>query len=164
LTETVIFDLDGTLVKIPIDYPKFAYELQKILGKKNIHPLLKTISNSTDKEQQAIFNVWDELELSAVPRVTLIAEGRRIYDKFCGKQKALVTMQGKKLVSAVLEHFQLDFDVVVTREDSLNRTEQLRMVGEKLKLKMENVFFVGNKEYDYKAAKQIGCQFMKVKN
>ena len=78
------------------------------------------------------------------------------------KPKALVTMQGKAVVKNILAHLKLVFDVAVTREDSLNRKDQLEDVAEKLKTRCGSILFVGDTENDALAAEKVGCQFLRV--
>jgi phosphoglycolate phosphatase-like HAD superfamily hydrolase len=95
--------------------------------------------------------------------MTINDEGTRIYKKFSAKRKALVTMQGKALVTVALERLRLSFEVVLTREDSLSRVEQLKNAAQKLGTQADDVLFVGNTEGDQLAAEKVGCQFLKVK-
>jgi phosphoglycolate phosphatase-like HAD superfamily hydrolase len=71
-------------------------------------------------------------------------------------------MQGKVVVDAILEKLGLTFEVVLTREDSLNRAEQLKMAVKKLAANLGDVLFVGNSDNDVLAAKQVMCSFQKV--
>jgi phosphoglycolate phosphatase-like HAD superfamily hydrolase len=162
LIKAVIFDLDGTLVHLPIDYEALLREFGKIMKTENIRPLTKTVPNLDEKTRREIFEVWASEELAALPRITADEEGLMFYEKFCKEQKALVTMQGKALVKNVLERFRLSFDVVLTREDSLDRTVQLKTAAEKLGVQLRSVLFVGNEDKDRLAAKEVGCQFLKV--
>jgi phosphoglycolate phosphatase-like HAD superfamily hydrolase len=52
--------------------------------------------------------------------------------------------------------------LVITREDSLSRVEQLKIAAEKLGAQMQNILFIGNTNEDVLAAKTVGCQFMRV--
>jgi phosphoglycolate phosphatase-like HAD superfamily hydrolase len=52
---------------------------------------------------------------------------------------------------------------VLTREDSFSRSEQLKKAITKLGLTPLDVLFVGNMDNDEVAAKQVGCQFIKIK-
>jgi phosphoglycolate phosphatase-like HAD superfamily hydrolase len=53
--------------------------------------------------------------------------------------------------------------LVITREDSLSRVEQLKIAAEKLAVQTQNILFIGNTNEDMLAAKTVGCQFMRVK-
>jgi HAD superfamily hydrolase (TIGR01549 family) len=164
LTETVIFDLDGTLINLPIDYERLFQEFSKIMKTKNIHPVTKTISKTDEKTRKKIFEAWEKTELAALKNKTLINEGIALYKKHANERKALVTMQGRTLVHNVLETLNLTFDAVVTREDSLDRAEQLKTAAKKLEACLEDVLFVGNTKGDSIAAGKIGCKFMRVGN
>ena len=163
MIEAVIFDLDGTLINLLIDYEKLFREFSKILKTKDIQPITKIISNLDEKTKKRIFQVWDEKENLAWKKGTIKKEGLAIYSKFDDKPKALVTMQGKSLVQEIMNSSGLMFDSVVTREDSLGRTEQLQIAAQKLGVPLgKKILFVGNTEGDATAAKKVACQFMRV--
>jgi HAD superfamily hydrolase (TIGR01549 family) len=163
LIEAVIFDLDGTLIQLSIDYEKLFQEFRKIMKVSNLHPLVETVSKLDDKTRKEVFKVWDKAELAALAKMTVNDEGIKIYKKFPQKPKALITVQGKALVKAALERLELSFNVIFTREDSVNRVEQLKNAAQKLGTRIQNVLFVGNTENDFLAAKKVNCQFLRVK-
>ena len=162
MIEAVIFDLDGTLIHLPIDYERLIREFEKIAHAESFHPLLETVSKLDAATKGQVFKIWDLAEHAAAPKMTVNQEGMKLYDFFAKKPKALVTMQGKALVAAMLGKLGLTFDVVLTREDSLNRAEQLKIAAQKLSARLENVLFVGNSENDAAAAKQVMCQFQRM--
>ena len=88
--------------------------------------------------------------------------GISLYHKFLKEPKALVTMQGKILTRNILNSLKLSFDVVVTREDSLDRAEQLRIAARTLRVSPKAVLFIGNTEGDSVAAKNVESQFLRV--
>ena len=163
MIKAVIFDLDGTLIHLLVNYERLIQEFEKIAHAESFHPLLEAVSKLDEATRGQVFKIWDLAELTAAPRITVNQEGMRLYDFFAKKSKALVTMQGKALVTAILEKLGLTFDVVLTREDSLNRAEQLKLAAQKLSAKLENVLFVGNSENDAAAAKQVMCRFQRMK-
>ena len=163
MIEAVIFDLDGTLITLPIDYDQLFREFSKILKTKDIQPITKTLSNLDTETKKRIFQVWDEKENSAWKKGTTRKDGMAIYLRFTHKPKALVTMQGKSLVQEIMKSSSLSFDSVVTREDSLERTEQLKIAARKLGVPLgKQILFVGNTEGDATAAKNVACKFMRV--
>jgi len=161
--KAVIFDLDGTLIHLPINYEELFHKFSKIMKTTEIHPMAKKISKLDEKAKKKIFEVWEKAELAASANVSVKDEGIAIYKKFSEKPRALVTLQGKTLVQNVLERLNLSFNFVVTREHSLNRVEQLEIAAEKLKTPFQNILFVGNIDDDFHAAKEVGCQFLRVK-
>jgi HAD superfamily hydrolase (TIGR01549 family) len=163
MIEAVVFDLDGTLVNLPINYEELLGEFKEIMRVENVRPLVDTVSRVDDETRKRVFRAWDKAELAVSAKITVNDEGMKVYREYAEKPKALVTLQGRKVVDAVVARFGLAFDVVVTRENSLFRAEQLRTAAEKLGLQMENVLFVGNADGDAVAAEKVDCQFLRVK-
>ncbi len=157
-----IFDLDGTLVCLPIDYEKMFDEFKRIMHVNVVRPLVETLSRVDSHTRGEVFAAWDRAELAVARGSTVCTEGGMLYQQFKDKPKALVTLQGRDTVDIILECYDFKFDVIVTREDSLFRDEQLTLVLEKLKLPAPDVLFVGNADTDEAAAQKIGCQFHKV--
>jgi HAD superfamily hydrolase (TIGR01549 family) len=160
--EAIVFDLDGTLVRLPINYDKLREELKKITCINDFHPIVDTVSKADGKTRKLVFAAWEKAELAVEKEISANEEGMKIYKAHADKRKALVTLQGKAIVEAILKQFGLSFDVVVTREDALFRVDQLAKAAEQLKVKMQNVLFVGNTEGDSAAATKLGCQFLKI--
>jgi HAD superfamily hydrolase (TIGR01549 family) len=162
LIEAVIFDLDGTLIHLPIDYEKLFQEIGKITKMSNVRPLTKVVAELDEETKKKVFDVWNKIEVEALADMKANDEGISYYKKFLEKRKALVTMQGKPLVQIVLKRLGLSFNFIITREDSLNRVKQLKIAAEKLGIQMQNILFIGNTNEDMLAAKTVECQFMRV--
>ena len=158
-----VFDLDGTLACLPVDYEGLFAEFKRIMHVDVVRPVVDTVSRLDGKTRLEIFAAWDKAELSIFENATACGEGMQMYKELAGKPKALVTLQGKAVVLHILKKFGLSFDVLVTREDSLFRSEQLQMAAEKLKVPIQDLLFVGNAETDVAAAQKVGCQFQRVK-
>ena len=159
-----VFDLDGTLVDLPINYWAMFAEFKQIMGVEEVRPILKTVGAITDLQtRKRIFDTWERYELAVVQKTIVHDEGMRIYRAHAGEPKALVTMQGKKTANILNTKFGFDFGVVVAREDSFDRGEQLKMAATKLKVNLRDVLFVGNMDNDAESAKKAGCQFRRVK-
>lgn len=162
MIEAVIFDLDGTLINLPIDYEKLFDRFKKIMKINDINPVTRTISRLDEKTRNRVFEAWEDAELAVFKDMTLNNEGMSLYRKFARKPRALVTMQGKVLVQRTLEHLDLSFDYKVTREDSLDRVQQIKITAEKLKTDLQSVLFIGNTEGDLLAAQEAKCRFLRV--
>jgi HAD superfamily hydrolase (TIGR01549 family) len=159
-----VFDLDGTLACLPINWEELFEELKGIMHVNVIRPLVDIVSRVDEKTRKEVFAAWDIAELAIFEKVTTCGEGMKLYQESEGKPKALVTLQGMKVVKIIMERFRLSFDAVVTREDSLSRAEQLAIVSEKLKIPVKEILFIGNADSDEAAAKKVGCQFFRVEN
>lgn len=163
MIEAVIFDLDGTLIHLPIDYNKLFREFGKIMKTDNVRPLTRTISRLDERARKQLFKAWDRAEVEALAGMKSNDEGIALYKKFSEKPRVLVTMQGKALVQTVLERLGLSFNLVITRENSLDRAEQLKTAAEKLRTPLPNILFIGNTDEDRLTAKMVSCQFLRVR-
>jgi phosphoglycolate phosphatase-like HAD superfamily hydrolase len=160
--EAVIFDLDGTLINLPINYEKFEEEIKKQAKTSNIKPITKTIQKLGAESKAKVFELWTQLEFKAWKDFTVNQKGMALYKQYCPLPKALVTMQGAKLVGEISKSLNLPFKFVVTRESSLDRVLQLKIAKQKLDLDFKNILFVGNTDGDEKAAKSVKCEFVRV--
>ena len=158
----MIFDLDGTLIHLPIDYDKLFREFSKIMKTDNVRPLTKTMCKLDGKTRKLVFKTWDRAEAEALTGMITNDDGISLYKKYSEKPNALVTMQGKALVKTVLKRLGLSFNFVMTRENSLDRAEQLKTAAEKLKTPLSNILFIGNTDEDRLTAKTVSCQFLRV--
>lgn len=162
MIEAVVFDLDGTLVNLPIDYKQLFSEFKKIMKKKEIRPLVDSVSNVDEITRDKVFKAWEKAELEVSCKISKNEMGLGIYRENKAKRKALVTLQGRAIVKIILRDFNLDFDVVVTREDALSRVHQIFSAVRKLEVETKNVLFVGNTEGDASAALEVGCEFLRI--
>ena len=156
----VIFDLDGTLVHLPIDYEKLRHRISEVLRIGRVDTILDVFSKTDENARKRVFDVWSRLEMEALSGMTENARGIRLYNFFCDKVRCLVTLQGRQVVERILEETGLSFDHVVTREDSLSRVEQIRMVIDRFGVDPKDVLFIGDRESDREAAEKNGCLFM----
>jgi HAD superfamily hydrolase (TIGR01549 family) len=161
--KAAVFDLDGTLVNLPIDYRALYAEFRKIVGNKSIEPLTKTIGALNGALKRRVFETWTSAEFAILAKMTVVDEGMQIYERYLEIPKALVTMQGKKTVERILCTQGLSFQAIITREDSLDRTAQIMLALEKLRSKPGDVVVIGDRETDKIASEKIGCKFRMVK-
>jgi HAD superfamily hydrolase (TIGR01549 family) len=131
-------------------------------GTQKIEGLTKTLQKMSKEERTKAFEMWKEEELEALPKMTANKNGMKIYESYSNKPSALVTMQGKEAVNAILKRTKLKFRFTITREDSLDRAEQIKMAVKKLKINHEKVLIVGDRETDFAAARKTGCHFLRV--
>ncbi|MCL1965638.1 MAG: hypothetical protein FWF66_02680 [Candidatus Bathyarchaeota archaeon] len=162
--KAVIFDLDGTLFDLPIDYAALYKRVGEILGVAEIGSLLNRVSQIEDKQVlRKVFDAWTGFELDIIGKITVHTEGMQLYSEHVKLPKALVTMQGKETVHRICQKFNLQFEASFTREDSVSRAEQLKMAAGKLGFVLSDVLFIGNIDNDENAARQVNCQFFRVK-
>lgn len=162
MIEGVIFDLDGTLIHLPIDYEALFKELQRIMKTSNVRPLVQTIAVLDQDTRNEVEKVWTQAELEALPDLEINNEGMKLYQRFSRKPLALVTMQSIKVVEEILGTLKLSFNVIITREESLDRARQIDVAVARLGLKPKEVLMIGDRESDRTSSQRIGCQFLMV--
>jgi phosphoglycolate phosphatase len=162
MINVVIFDLDGTIVNLPIDYKKLEKEIKKHTKTDDVKSILKTIASLDAEAKKEVFRVWDKLEAEAWKKATVNQNVIELFEKYHFERKALVTMQGEAIADEISKALNLRFNFIITREVSLDRFEQLVLAKEKLGVDFSRVLFVGNTEGDQKAAERANCQFLKV--
>ncbi|MCL1977370.1 MAG: HAD-IA family hydrolase [Candidatus Bathyarchaeota archaeon] len=162
--KAIIFDLDGTLLDLPINYTALYKKVSELTGIAEINSLLKTVAEIKDQQVlRQVFDAWTGFELDIIDKITIHEEGMQLYEQHNRLPKALVTMQGKETVNEICQKFNLQFNTVFTRDNSLNRAEQLKLATTKLGYTLPDTLFIGNIDNDENAAKQVGCQFIRVK-
>jgi len=120
----VIFDLDGTLVRLQINYDVIFKNLAGIFGSDVVFkPLIATIVNLSKNEstRKKAFEIICNEEQKAAEKFEIIKGAAEILDSFSEKYSlGLVTMQCKKAFEKI--HSQFDklsvFSSVITRDQS----------------------------------------------
>ncbi len=161
----IIFDLDGTLVHLPIRY-EIIFEKLEILfdTKDDFKPLIPTIltkaNNDVNLIQQAFDLICDE-ETIAANNFEVIENAIEILDYFKNENFSLglVTMQCKKAAKLVLDSMNISnhFSSIITRDDSHERTVQIKKSVEFLSLSPQEIVVIGDRIHDVNSAKQVGC-------
>ena len=72
-TKIVVFDLDGTLLCLPIDYKKLLKKFSEILKVNKKRPILEVISKTNKKTREKLFELWTNAELEAFPRFKTVS-------------------------------------------------------------------------------------------
>ncbi len=162
--EALITDLDGTLADLGIDWDALR---EKVRREMNWNHPLKPLGRSIPKaarnedEMRRAFQIVEEAELEAAERACPKPAIRKILlrVKERGLKIGLVTLQAKRPAERVLEKLGIIdlFDVIVTREYSLDRKEQLLLALRKLGVEPERCVFFGDMPWDIEAGKELGC-------
>ena len=161
----IIFDLDGTLVRLPIRYEIIFKKLQNLFDTKDefkplIPTILKKANNDIELLQQA-FDLICEEETLAANNSEVIDGAIDILNYFKKRNYSLslVTMQCMKAAKLVLDKMQISelFSSIITRDDSNQRSTQIKKSVEILSLSPDKVMVIGDRIHDVKSAKQVGC-------
>ncbi|MHA1649734.1 MAG: HAD family hydrolase [Candidatus Helarchaeota archaeon] len=161
---TIIFDLDGTLINLNLNFNILLKKVQDLLqiDKKPV-PFLETIVQYTKENrtlQNKVWNLIDQEEIKSVQDSQIFPETTQVLDRLknIGYGITLVTLQGKKATNLLLKKFSLSkfFKLTITREDSFLRANQINITLNYLNLTKNEVIMVGDRLNDVKAAKSIG--------
>ena len=165
MTKGVIFDLDGTLVHLPIRYDVIFEKLQDIFETKDeFKPLIPTIikkaNNDVNLIQKAFDLICDE-ESKSTNNFEVIDGAVEILDhlKNANFTLGLVTMQCKKATVVVLDSMKVSnhFSSIITRDDNYERATQIKQSLKFLSLSPHETVVIGDRIHDVYSAKKVGC-------
>ncbi len=155
-----IFDLDGTLFRVNVDWKLVRKELSSIgisLSEKIfLFPQLEKIKDRLVLEKA--FAIIDRHETEAVKNSEELENSTELLKKLSKiAGLSLVTMQGIKFCTMLLSSRNiLDiFRSVITREFSLSRRKQLEQAIKISGETKDKILFIGDRETDVVAANEI---------
>ena len=159
----IIFDFDGTLTLLPVPYDEVLKKANEILGGEVLSTLLMSEvyekTRGAPEKRRRILELMKEEELKAVEKAEFDEELVPLLELLRSKgfKVALVTMQCRE---AVLKYFSKHgllryFDAILTREDSVSRSEQISVLLRKFKPSIAVV--VGDRTEDVEAGKENEC-------
>jgi len=164
--KAAIFDLDGTLVRLPINYDSLYRQLKELFHTDSeFKPLLPTIIELSKGDNSRIDDAYDILcqeECHAADFLSVNDGAADILSFFKNKQFALglVTMQCKNAVQKVHAKFPelAVFSRTVTREESYDRADQIEKTLASLNVSAEDTIVIGDRINDVESAKKVGCK------
>ena len=166
----VVFDMDGTLISLPVEWDKVRAELQKLTGTSfQFNPFFLDLQTIVAKDPLLLgpmLRTIDEYEARAVPGARLEDGAMDVLSALSRKAElSLVTMQGRACCDTILETLGIGgfFASRFTREDSMDRTAQLKMALGSIGAKEAEALFVGDRINDLKAARAAGVRFVMIR-
>jgi phosphoglycolate phosphatase-like HAD superfamily hydrolase len=165
-----VFDMDGTLISLPVEWDKVRAELRRLTGTSfQFNPFFLDLQTIVTKDPLLLgpmLRTIDEYEARAVPGARLEEGAMDVLSALSHKAKlSLVTMQGRACCDTILERLGIGgfFASRFTREDSMDRTAQLKMALGSIGAKEPEAFFVGDRINDLKAARAAGVRFVMIR-
>jgi len=161
----IIFDLDGTLVRLPIKYDKIFENLQNLFETKDeFKPLIPTIIAKANNDKNLIHQSFDLIcdeESKSAKNFEIIEGAVDILNYFKNKNftLGLVTMQCRKAASLILDSMDISnhFSSILTRDDSYERSTQIKKTIDFFSLPPNEVIMIGDRINDVHSAQQVGC-------
>ena len=161
----VIFDLDGTLIQLPINYDIIQKNLKEFFNiSENLKPLIPTIIALSKNDQNKIktaFSLICKEEILASKNFEIMNEAVEILKFLKSKNLilCLVTMQCRAALNEILYKMNiLDlFDFVISRDENYDRFEQIQNSLNNISLNSSEVLVIGDRIHDVESAKKAGC-------
>ena len=166
MTKCLIFDLDGTLIRLPIRYEILQKNLKSFFQtENNLSPLIPSIIDQAKNNQNIIdeaFKIVCDEELIATETLEEI-EGLHDVIKYVTSKNytiTLVTMQCKRSLDIILKKLNLEenFSSILTRDDYPDRFQQIQKTCESLNLVPSDVIMIGDRIHDINSANQANCK------
>ncbi len=112
----VIFDMDGTIVDAPYDWPQIRSELDT-----QGQPILSYIQSLPEPQKSQKWAILEEFEENATQSAVVKAGISELLRSLRQRRikTALVTNNSKKNVDFLLGKYQLKFDLILSRESGL---------------------------------------------
>jgi hydrogenase expression/formation protein HypE len=154
--EAFIFDMDGTLIDSDYDWPAIRSRLG-VTGAS----IIDELNGLPEAERRARWAELEEIERRATESARLKTGAPELLELLsgCGLATALVTNNTEPNTHSLLERFELDFDVVLTRDSGLWKPSgaPIREAMKRLGKAPEHCLAVGDSRYDVDAAHDAGC-------
>jgi len=165
MSKCIIFDLDGTLVTLPIRYELIQKKLRGLFNLEvNFSPLIPSIieySKNNEKLTHDAFELLCEEELIASESVKEIDGLQEVIDHLLSKKYSisLVTMQCKKSANIILAKLNLTgkFSSIITRDENYDRFFQIKNTCESLNFSPSDVTMIGDRIHDINSATKANC-------
>jgi HAD superfamily hydrolase (TIGR01509 family) len=165
----LIFDLDGTIVKLQIKWTEVKKKIRKILKTSfSLTPLIPSIEElvTNSKLKRRIYKVIDDEEMKAVKKLKFDEDIMKVFKKLkkLDYKLALVTLQGRKPAIEALKRLNVYefFDFIISRDEKKDREEQIKTTLEAVEVPSSQVMVVADKSRDMAIAKKLGCKSMAI--
>jgi HAD superfamily hydrolase (TIGR01549 family) len=161
----IIFDLDGTLIQLSINYDVIQNNLKQFFNtSKNLKPLIPTIIELSKNDQNKIktaFNLICKEEILASKNFKIMNEAVDVLKFLKSKNLilCLVTMQCRTALKEILYKMNIMdlFDFVISRDENYDRFEQIQNSLKYSSLNPSEVLVIGDRIHDVESAKKAGC-------
>jgi HAD superfamily hydrolase (TIGR01549 family) len=161
----IIFDLDGTLIQLPVDYNVIQNKLKFFFNtSENLNPLIPTIielSKNDPNKIKTAFSLICKEEILASKNFKIMNDAIEVLKFLKSKNLilCLVTMQCREVLKKILYKMNaLDlFDFIISRDENFDRFEQIENSLNQTSLNSSEVLVIGDRIHDVVSAKKAGC-------
>lgn len=174
----VIFDFDGTLTPLTLDFPLMRAKIEEIAGEyvdrnvierqkdqyilEMIHAINDEADRGTAGFRDRAFRELDRLEIAACRNKELYPYTRDVfaYLREHDIHIGIITRSSTKVILTIFPDLYTYIDVIVTREDTRYvkpDPHQLRMAVDALKVMPKEAIIIGDHPTDIAAGKALGA-------
>lgn len=163
----ILFDLDGTIFHLAVDWSGIRSEISKHLGREfeSYEAMLKELARP---ELSDVAKMLEEAELKGVLDGTETSLAGKSLQKLAKKYKlAVVTRNSRSSAAQALKKIGVNVDVIIGREDVENlkpHPEALEIALQQLNVGVHEAVMVGDTTHDILAAHKIGMKCIIIKN
>jgi len=160
-----IFDFDGTIVSMDIDYNKMKKELEIILGTK-IKFIYETIGENSNYEiKRKCYDLIDEYEIESLKRCKIKEDILKLY--IDSPDKFILSRNGLKPILFFFEYYGLPKPHFISCRDNCKylkpNIEQIDIIIKNFSfLNYNNIVIIGDSWHDEQLAFNISCKYIKV--
>ena len=165
MIELVIFDLDGTLIKLPVRYDFLRNELRdnfNIQGESFLIPMILEKTQDNNKVKREAFELICKEECNAIDGLEIHEGAIEVIKEIHSKNKkiALVTLQCERAANQILDIMGIKdlFLNIFTRDDYTDRYEQIINTMKKFDSTADKTLMIGDRINDFDSAEKAGCE------
>ena len=165
MIELVIFDLDGTLIKLPVRYDFLRNELRdnfNIQGESFLIPMILEKTQDNNKVKREAFELICKEECNSIDGLGIHEGAIEVIKEIHSKNKkiALVTLQCERAANQILDIMGIKdlFLNIFTRDDYTDRYEQIINTMKKFDSTADKTLMIGDRINDFDSAEKAGCK------
>ena len=151
MAKTLIFDIDGTLVKLPVDWCRVLKELKKITGKEYLG-ILAILQDYYGKPlYEEIDKLVEEYEVKAINNLIIYDNAPEILRELSSRYRIVfVTMQSRLVAEKIIDVMGVRdlAELIVSRREASTRYKQIKYVIDHLGIDPWETVFIGDKILD----------------
>jgi HAD superfamily hydrolase (TIGR01549 family) len=157
LPKAILFDMDGTLTEPLLDFPRIKADMG--IGNR---PILEALAEMNDAERAIAEAILCRHEEQAAALSILNPGCIELLDHLSARNipVALITRNSRQSVETVLSRHRLTIEIVIAREDAPPKPnpEPLQLGCDRLGLRHDDVWMVGDGQYDIEAGVAAGIR------
>jgi HAD superfamily hydrolase (TIGR01549 family) len=156
----LIFDLDGTLYDLKINWAVLKDQLAQLAGK-NVAPMQIMLDGLSDADSEKAAKLLRDAEIEGVKSGAPLHDARAVLAKLCDSYTiALLTRNSVDAATLALERLGVKEDVYIVGRESITRNKPhpdgLHVILDQFELSPAQAVMIGDTSHDVEAAKAAG--------